>query len=202
MSKEKVPGFNYLHRHTKLEEVLNLDSDHVIVDKKDWEEVVILLQRMNNKLPKPEFQKHINQSKETSISKILTKFVDYLNTIGLEAKAEYVNRFINLNINTLSGVNSVSYNPDYNKVYISLKYYNDLVEGFNLNKLYEWVDVKDGLPDTGDFVLAYFPLGNKEGKLIDTTTYHGGKLTDTGSSVAHTFEATHWAKIPSFRGNS
>ena len=37
---KKLVGFNYLHRHSKLEADCNLDSNHVIVDRKDWEEVV------------------------------------------------------------------------------------------------------------------------------------------------------------------
>lgn len=40
MKKNKHVGFNYLHRHPKEEQIKNLDSDHVIVDRKDWEEVV------------------------------------------------------------------------------------------------------------------------------------------------------------------
>ncbi len=33
-------GFNYLHRHPQMEQSLNVDAKHVIVDRKDWEEVV------------------------------------------------------------------------------------------------------------------------------------------------------------------
>lgn len=40
MAKEKLIGFNYLHRHTVTEKILNVDSEHVIIDRKDWEEVV------------------------------------------------------------------------------------------------------------------------------------------------------------------
>lgn len=35
MKKNKHVGFNYLHRHPKEEQIKNLDSDHVIVDRKD-----------------------------------------------------------------------------------------------------------------------------------------------------------------------
>lgn len=37
---KKVIGFNYLHRHSQTEASLNVDSEHVIVDRKEWEEVV------------------------------------------------------------------------------------------------------------------------------------------------------------------
>jgi len=40
MEKEKLVGLNYLHRHTQTEKILNVDSEHVIIDRKDWEEVV------------------------------------------------------------------------------------------------------------------------------------------------------------------
>jgi len=31
-------NYNFLHNHPNTEKHLNLDEDHVIVDKKDWEE--------------------------------------------------------------------------------------------------------------------------------------------------------------------
>jgi len=37
---KKQVGFNYLHRHSTTEQQLGVDSEHVIVDRKDWEEVV------------------------------------------------------------------------------------------------------------------------------------------------------------------
>ena len=40
MAKTKLVGGNYLHRHPNTEQALNLDSEHVIVDHKDWKEVV------------------------------------------------------------------------------------------------------------------------------------------------------------------
>ena len=40
MEKEKSVGFNYLHRHPQQEKMLNVDGDHVIVDRKEWEQVV------------------------------------------------------------------------------------------------------------------------------------------------------------------
>ena len=38
--KNKIVGVNYLERHTKTEDVLGLNKDHVIVDREDWQEVV------------------------------------------------------------------------------------------------------------------------------------------------------------------
>lgn len=38
--KRKILGVNYLHSHPRLEKALLLDSEHVIVDREDWEEVV------------------------------------------------------------------------------------------------------------------------------------------------------------------
>ena len=40
MAKKKKVGFNYLHRHTQTETSLNVGAEHVIVDRKEWEEVV------------------------------------------------------------------------------------------------------------------------------------------------------------------
>ena len=40
MSKLKRVGYDYLHNHQGMEKQLNVPSDHVIVDRKDWEEVV------------------------------------------------------------------------------------------------------------------------------------------------------------------
>jgi hypothetical protein len=37
-----ITGF--LHRHPGLEAKLNLDSDHVIVDRKDWEKALFAMQ--------------------------------------------------------------------------------------------------------------------------------------------------------------
>lgn len=56
--------------------------------------------------------------------------------------------------------------------------------------------VDENLPSKGTTVLAYYPEGNEKGNKVDTTTYYGGKLTDTGSSIAYCFVATHWAKLP------
>lgn len=40
MAKTKLVGYNYLHNHNGMEKQLNIPTDHVIVDRKDWEEVV------------------------------------------------------------------------------------------------------------------------------------------------------------------
>ena len=40
MAKLKRVGYDYLHKHTEMEKQLNVPTDHVIVDRKDWEEVV------------------------------------------------------------------------------------------------------------------------------------------------------------------
>jgi len=44
MSKQskKIIGVNFLNRHPGMESRLNVPDDHVIVDKKDWEEIVRL----------------------------------------------------------------------------------------------------------------------------------------------------------------
>lgn len=36
----KIYGKNYLHSHLDLEEKLGVGKDHVIIDRKDWEEIV------------------------------------------------------------------------------------------------------------------------------------------------------------------
>jgi hypothetical protein len=36
----RIVGQNYLHMHPHLEEKLGIEEDHVIVDKKDWLEIV------------------------------------------------------------------------------------------------------------------------------------------------------------------
>lgn len=65
-----------------------------------------------------------------------------------------------------------------------------------LQRVIHWVAVDENLPPKDTTVLAYYPEGNENGKKVDTTTYYGGKLTDTGSSVAYCFEATYWAILP------
>lgn len=65
-----------------------------------------------------------------------------------------------------------------------------------LQRVINWVAVDENLPPKYTTVLAYYPEGNENGKKVDTTTYYGGKLTDTGSSIAYCFEATHWAELP------
>ena len=37
---KKLVGFNYLHRHPQMENDNDISANHVIVDRKDWEEVV------------------------------------------------------------------------------------------------------------------------------------------------------------------
>jgi hypothetical protein len=39
MAQKKFVGLGYLHQHSVMERQLGVDADHVIVDKKDWEEV-------------------------------------------------------------------------------------------------------------------------------------------------------------------
>lgn len=39
-SQNKRIGENYLHNHPEMEMQLNIPRNHVIVDRKDWEEVV------------------------------------------------------------------------------------------------------------------------------------------------------------------
>ena len=73
---------------------------------------------------------------------------------------------------------------------------NDKTAHLGISVVINWVAIDKDLPPKDTFVLAYYPDGNEDGKFIDTTTYYGGKLTDTGSSVAYCFEATHWAKLP------
>jgi len=40
MSKRKMVGYNFIHTHPQTEKSLNLDKTHVIVDRKDWEQIV------------------------------------------------------------------------------------------------------------------------------------------------------------------
>lgn len=49
---KKMAGFNFLHRHSHLEGLLKVDAEHVIVDRKDWEEVVYYLQSHSQEVEK------------------------------------------------------------------------------------------------------------------------------------------------------
>ncbi len=40
---KKIPGWNFLNNHRNLEKDLDLDRDHVVVDREDWEKVLKLL---------------------------------------------------------------------------------------------------------------------------------------------------------------
>ena len=73
-----------------------------------------------------------------------------------------------------------------------IKVFPDIKNKYRCN----WISVDVKLPPENMLILAYYPEGNEGGDEIDTTTYYGGKLTDTGSSVAYCFEATHWAYLP------
>jgi len=44
MSKKTI-GFNYLHRHPEMERKLKIDDGHVILDKRDWQDVVDVFKR-------------------------------------------------------------------------------------------------------------------------------------------------------------
>lgn len=50
MTKPKKVGYNYLHNHREMEKQLNLPNDHVIVDRKDWEEVVNFFNKYPEKI--------------------------------------------------------------------------------------------------------------------------------------------------------
>jgi len=41
----KILGVNYLHPHPHTEKILGVDANHVIVDKRAWEEVVDYFRR-------------------------------------------------------------------------------------------------------------------------------------------------------------
>ena len=41
--KKIIPGLNYLHTHPGMEHEKAIDKDHVIVDKKDYDQVIYLL---------------------------------------------------------------------------------------------------------------------------------------------------------------
>lgn len=43
--KGKHVGYDYLHNHKEMEKKLNVPFDHVIVDKKDWEEVIMFFHK-------------------------------------------------------------------------------------------------------------------------------------------------------------
>lgn len=49
---KKMVGFNFLHSHPHLEGLLKVDAEHVIVDRKDWEEVVYYLQSRSEEVEK------------------------------------------------------------------------------------------------------------------------------------------------------
>lgn len=40
MVKHKIIGQNYLHPHPVMQDVNDIDKDHVIVDRDEWEEVI------------------------------------------------------------------------------------------------------------------------------------------------------------------
>ena len=61
MKKYKIVGINYLHEHNETQKKLNLDSEHVIVDKNEWKEICDYFNQF------PEQVKHIG-SKQTTIS--------------------------------------------------------------------------------------------------------------------------------------
>lgn len=42
MRDQKIPGWNFLHNHIKLEADLDLDRDLVIVRRDEWEKIVKL----------------------------------------------------------------------------------------------------------------------------------------------------------------
>ncbi len=46
----RIIGIHYLHRHPVMQEKLGVDDDHIIVDKKDWKEVVKALQENPQKI--------------------------------------------------------------------------------------------------------------------------------------------------------
>ena len=44
-NKQKVVGYNYLHTHVSMETALNVPDDHVVVDRKEYEEVIDYFRR-------------------------------------------------------------------------------------------------------------------------------------------------------------
>lgn len=40
MQNKVMPGYNFLHNHPGMERKLDLNSDHVIIDRLDWEIVL------------------------------------------------------------------------------------------------------------------------------------------------------------------
>jgi UDP-N-acetylmuramate-alanine ligase len=52
MRNIKRVGFNYLHSHPTTERMLNVDSDHVIVDRKEFEEVINYFYQYPNEIKK------------------------------------------------------------------------------------------------------------------------------------------------------
>lgn len=42
---QKIVGYNFLENHPQTEKELNIDDNHVIVDRVDWELVIDYLQR-------------------------------------------------------------------------------------------------------------------------------------------------------------
>ena len=44
---KELGKLNFLHQHPSLQEKLKLDINHLIVDRKDWEEVILLLEGRN-----------------------------------------------------------------------------------------------------------------------------------------------------------
>lgn len=64
MGKAKLIGFNFLEQHIGLQESLKLDDEHVIVDRDDWKEIVLLFRN------KPELIKLLGEKEEIIISTI------------------------------------------------------------------------------------------------------------------------------------
>jgi len=56
MGKEDIM-YGFLHQHPRMQERLNLDEGHVIVDKKDWEEVRGVNQEVKQPTPREDFLK-------------------------------------------------------------------------------------------------------------------------------------------------
>lgn len=92
--KKKIVGFNFLHQHPGMQTEMKIDDNHVIVDKKQWEEVVDffnLNMRLAVKLgEKPSFEEYanrtpqnINNGTETPVAKIRNRLTPFFNLVAI-----------------------------------------------------------------------------------------------------------------------
>jgi len=104
---KKIIGYNYLHRHAKMEEMLGIDDEHVIIDKDEWEEIVEIFQNNSelNKFIKSNIKDELKELLQSTFRNypkiIISKIINYsFKENDWQSFLENVNQLkINLNKN-------------------------------------------------------------------------------------------------------